>query len=118
MLVNVPDIARLEQLKVFSEVVFRLWDRISEHTVGTKEIAHESIPDIVVLFEHCDEICLSGFLSLSHDLFDASEGLGAVHAEYKDILVAMFEIISSLALFVSTMVIDPRKVFRELRNQG
>ena len=103
---------------MFSKVVFGLWDRISEHSVGTKEIAHEGIPDIVVLFEHRDEICLSRFLSLPHDLFDTRERLGAVHAKYKDVLVAMLEIISSLALFVSTMVIDPRKVFRELRNQG
>ena len=118
MLVNVPDVARLEKFKVFSEVVFGLWDRISEHPVGTKEIAHKSIPDIVVLFENRDEICLSRFLSLSHDLFDTREGLGAVHAEYKDILVAMLEIISSLALFVSAVIVDPREVFCEFRNQG
>ena len=118
MLVNVPDVARLEEFEVFSEVVFGLWDRISEHSVGTKEIAYKSIPDIVVLFENRDEICLPRFLSLPHDLFDTREGLGAVHAKYKDILVAVFEIISSLALLVSTVVIDPGKVFCEFRNQG
>ena len=118
MLVNVPDVARLEKFKVFSEVVFGLWDRISEHPVGTKEIAHKSIPDIVVLFEHRDEICLSRFLSLSHYLFYTRKGLGAVHAEHKDILVAMLEIISSLALFVATVIVDPRKVFCKFRNQG
>ena len=114
MLVNVPNVTRLQQFKMAIEGYFRIWDKIVKHIIGIEQIAHKCVPDVVVLFELLDQVWR---LFRYHHTLDLGDTLGAKSAEYKHVLVSMLERVFPLPLFIPTVVVYPRKVFSQFGDQ-
>ena len=86
------------------------WNVI-QHVILMKYVPNESVPNVVILFELCYQICV---LFTLHHFLDSFDGSRLEGAKDEDILVLVVERVFSLTLLISTVIINPGKIFCQL----